>query len=83
MYEQGQSSANTVFVAALMGSAATKSSPLDIWGNVQVPRIEGYEGIAPMNDEGWYDTIGRDVNAYSSLIGIPISGINDPAFVNF
>jgi hypothetical protein len=83
LFIHGRASAGVVFVAALMGSPATKSSPLDLWGNVKIPRIEGYEGISQMDGEGWYDTDGGDVDAYSSLIGIPIMGINDSKFVDF
>jgi hypothetical protein len=49
---QGGAMAGVVFVAALMGSPATKSSPLDVWGNVKVPRIENYEQVAKMDLEG-------------------------------
>ncbi|KAI0570113.1 hypothetical protein Alg130_11351 [Pyrenophora tritici-repentis] len=83
MYSQGTSSAGAVFVAALMGSPATKASPLDLWGNVKIPRIEGYEGVAQMDGEGWYDTDGGNVDAYSSLIGIPITRINDSKFIDY
>jgi hypothetical protein len=83
MDQQGKSSAGVVFVAALMGSAATKSSPLDLWGNVKIPRIEGYEDAGPANDEGWYDVDARDVDAFSSLIGIPIAGINETNFIEY
>lgn len=76
MFVQGLSYAGVVFVAALMGSPATKSSPLDVWGNVKMPRIEDYEGSAPMDDDGWYNIDGGDSDAYSSLIGIPIAGID-------
>lgn len=82
-HEQGQESARIIFVAALMGPAATKSSTLDLWGNVKIPRIESYEGVAPMDNDGWYVTKGGNSNAYSSLIGIPIAGINDPAFIEY
>ncbi|KAL5120895.1 hypothetical protein ACEQ8H_001082 [Pleosporales sp. CAS-2024a] len=68
---QGASIAGAVFVAALMGSPATKASPLDLWG------------IAQMDSEGWYDTDGGGVDAYSSLIGIPIFGINDSNFIDY
>jgi hypothetical protein len=79
----GQSGAGAVFVAAIMASPATKSSPLDLWSNVKIPRIEGYEGIAQMDGEGWYDINGGDVDAYSSFIGIPIMGINDSKFIDY
>jgi hypothetical protein len=80
---QGKSNAGAVFVAAAMGSPTTKASPLDLWGNVKIPRIEGYEGVAPMDNEGWYETGEGDVDAYSSLIGIPIASINEPKFIDY
>jgi hypothetical protein len=83
MNGQGLSSAGVVFVTAVMGSPATKSSPLDVWGNVKIPRIQRYEGTVPMDSEGWYETRGDDVDAYSSLIGIPIAGINQSNFINY
>jgi hypothetical protein len=78
----GTASAGVVFMAAIIGSPATKSSPLDLWGNIKIPRIERYEEIAQMDGEGWYDTDGGDVDAYSSLIGIPITGINDSKYID-
>ena len=83
MWIEGGKRAGVVFVAALMGSAAVKSSSLDLWGNVKVPRIESYEGRATMDHEGWYDTPGGDVDAYSSLVGIPIANINGPVFKDY
>jgi hypothetical protein len=83
MYIIGLSYAGFVFVAALMGSPTTKSSPLDLWGNVKIPRIEAYEGTARMNDEGWYDVESGDGNAYSSVIGIPIEGLNETGFIDY
>jgi hypothetical protein len=36
-----------------------------------------------MDAEGWYDTGGGDVDAYSSLIGIPITGIDDSRYIDY
>jgi hypothetical protein len=83
MYIQGSASASVVFVAALMASPAIKSSPLDLWGNVKVPRIEGLEEVGPTNADGWYDIDGADVDAYSSPIGIPIAGFNDSKYIDY
>jgi len=83
MQLQGGSMAGTVFVTALMGSAATKSSPLDVWGNVKVPIIESYEQVAKMNHDGWYETKDGDSDAYSSLVGIPILGMNRSNFIDY
>ncbi|KAH6625531.1 hypothetical protein C7974DRAFT_396230 [Boeremia exigua] len=80
---QGNAMAGVVFVAALMGSPATKSSPLDVWGNVKVPRIEGYEQAVAMDHDGWYETKDGDSDAYSSLVGIPILGMNQSNFIDY
>ena len=52
-------------------------------GQRQDTKDESYEGVAPMDDEGWYDTQGGDVDAYSSLIGISVAGINEPTFIDY
>jgi hypothetical protein len=83
MNQQGSSSASAAFVAALMASPTIKSSPLDLWGNVKIPRIRGLEGITTMSDDGWYRADVRDVDEFSSPIGIPIAGINDSKFINY
>jgi len=80
---QGGSMAGTVFVTALMGSPATKSSPLDVWGNVKVPRFEGYEEVAKLDHDGWYETKDGDSDAYSSLVGIPILGMSRSNFIDY
>ena len=80
---QSGSMAGVVFVAALMGSPGTKSSPLDIWDNVKVPRIEGYENAVSMDHDGWYEIKDSDSDAYSSLVGIPILDMNQSNFIDF
>jgi hypothetical protein len=52
-------------------------------GNVKIRKIESYEGMAPMSDEGWFDTHSYNVDAYSSLIGIPIMSMNDSDFISY
>ncbi|OAL43560.1 hypothetical protein IQ07DRAFT_523885, partial [Pyrenochaeta sp. DS3sAY3a] len=66
----GMMTAGVLFVAALTGSAATKSSPLDLWGNIKIPRIEAYELEPPQDDEGWYTTEQGDSDRYASLVDI-------------
>jgi hypothetical protein len=53
MKQQGLSSANAAFVAALMALPTIKSSLLDLWGNVKILRIRGLEGVTAMSDDGW------------------------------
>ncbi len=64
--------ANSMFVGALVGSIASKSSAIDIWGNVKIPRIELYEDSYAMNDEGWFVTSSSNPNSYTSMVGIPL-----------
>lgn len=80
---QAVSMVGSVFVAALMGSPAVKSSPLDLWGNIKIPRIERYETETLNNDDGWYKTGRSDGGAYSSLIGITIAGMNSSKCIDY
>lgn len=73
---------NAIFTAALI----VKASPRDPWGNVKVPRIGFYEENGLEKDsEGCYLIRERDKNTdiYTSIIGIPIAGINDSNFVDY
>lgn len=74
---------NSMFVSTIIGSAASRSSPRDAWGNVKIPRIEYYEDIAAPNKDGWFETSGGSSDTYTSLIGIPISGINSTGFTDY
>jgi hypothetical protein len=73
----------TVFIGALVGPPSIKSSPLDAWGNIKVPRIEHYENISQADDEGWYDTQGGNYSTYSSILGIPMSGTSSSKFIDY
>ena len=74
---------NTLFVSAIIGSIASKSSWVDIWGNVKIPRIEHYEAKTVPDSEGWFDTVGGSLDSYTSAIGIPMSGMNSTDFVDY
>jgi hypothetical protein len=74
---------NTQFVSAIISSKASKSSWVDIWGNVRVPRIEHYEAKTAPDSEGWFDTVGGSPDSYTSAIGIPMSGMNSTGFVDY
>lgn len=88
-YGKGESVsiANTVFLAALIGPGILKSSPLDSWCNVKIPRIEPFEEKATFESpDGWFDTKEPDEDdwdRYSSIMGIPIAGVNSLDFVNY
>ncbi len=57
----------------------TRITPVDTWGNVNVPKIGLYEKAAEPDAEGWYNTIQDDSNmaAYTAFVGIPIDITDD------
>ncbi|CAN9174694.1 unnamed protein product [Alternaria alternata] len=67
---------SSLFIAAVLAAWATKASPVDIWGNVKIPKIEHYENTTEPDANGWFDIKIRNENltAYSSFVGISING---------
>jgi hypothetical protein len=74
---------NSIFLSAVIGSAASRSAPVDGWGNVKIPRIEYYESQATPDGDGWYNTTGASSETYTSMVGIPMSGTDSDDFVNY
>ena len=79
---------NILYRAAVIGPAETKRSPLDLWGNVKIPRVEYYEDNheAESDNDGWYQTHindNSDPAIFASLIGIPLSGVNGSGFIDY
>ncbi|KAM0151952.1 hypothetical protein ACHAPG_007959 [Botrytis cinerea] len=66
---------NAIFMSSVMGPPTTKSSPSDIWGNVKIPYIERYENGATPDSKGWF-SVNYTNSIYSSLVGVPISGLD-------
>lgn len=67
-----------LFNAAIMSSFSTKTSPLDLWGNLKVPRIEYFEGRNSPDSNGWFDTDLENVHdsdIYVSLAGLPLTRV--------
>jgi len=65
-----------LFVASLLSPWKTKQSPADTWDNVKIPLIEVLENTSRPDTDGWYSLPATGVE-YSSLIGTPISNIQD------
>ncbi|CAN9265637.1 unnamed protein product [Alternaria alternata] len=78
-----ESNLNSIFTAALLSSATQEGSPRDPWGHIKVPRVQYYEKISSADDQGWYKTENGTEDTYSSLIGIPMSGIDSTDFVEY
>ena len=76
---------HTLFKGALMGSATVKATPRDTWGNVKVPRIEAFESTLPthVDPDGWYTVGEENMDTYSSIMGIPMAGINDSTLLDY
>ena len=75
--------ANTIFTGGIIGSLASKPSPVDTWGNVKIPRIEHYESKGDPDGEGWFEAVDGTSDSYASMIGILVSGTNSTHFVNY
>ena len=70
---------NNLFNAALVGPATTKVSPRDLWGNVKIPFIEALEETVSADNDGWFK-VHTDPNmntSFASLLGVPMTGLND------
>ncbi|CAN9245625.1 unnamed protein product [Alternaria alternata] len=78
-----ESNLNSIFTAAPLSSATQEGSPRDPWGHIKVPRVQYYEKISSADDQGWYKTENGTEDTYSSLIGIPMSGIDSTDFVEY
>jgi hypothetical protein len=78
-----ESNLNSIFTATLLSSATQEGSPRDPWGHIKVPRVQHYEQMSPADDQGWYKTENGTEDTYSSLIGIPLSGIDSTDFIEY
>lgn len=69
--------ATGLYLASLIASQRIKDSPADQWDNVKIPMLEdipGWTENASATDS-WYDVPQGNVS-YSSLVGVPVSGID-------
>ncbi|PGH18212.1 hypothetical protein AJ79_00550 [Helicocarpus griseus UAMH5409] len=67
---------NGLYVTSLMAPPNVKHSPVDIWGNLKVPLMSHLASDHTSNGTCWYnfDADVEDI-PYSSLIGIPVGGL--------
>lgn len=77
-----QAITDTLFASAVIAPPTVKSSPFDIWGHVKIPALEHYEKTSAPDSNGWFDTRSDRIE-YSSLSGIPMSGINETTFIDY
>ncbi|CAN9241045.1 unnamed protein product [Alternaria sp. RS040] len=69
--------ANGLFTGALFAPLNVRASPVDVWGNVKIPKIERFEGTRKSDSDGWYETEtdDDDLASYASFVGIPVDGM--------
>lgn len=67
---------NTLFIGAMIAPQRTRTSPLDAWGNVKIPRIQYLENSTESDDDGWYTvpTENDNLDMYPSFVGLPMRG---------
>lgn len=68
--------------AALFSTAAAYSASTDLWGNVKIPYFEDVEMMSNPNSDGWYTTNLSNGLYYSSLVGVPVAGIESASTVS-
>ncbi|KAF2727742.1 hypothetical protein EJ04DRAFT_594034 [Polyplosphaeria fusca] len=80
---------NSLFAASIVASSHTKASPVDLWSNVKIPRIEHFESKNNIvsDQDGWYNTginqnQDSDPMLFTSLTGIPMAGFENSDFIN-
>ena len=74
---------NSLYSAALFERYDEQSGSMDIWNNVKIPTIEPLIAFGEQNSEGWLSVDANSSIAYSSLVGIPVSGLNISANTTF
>ena len=71
------------YESALMQNLATKEGNRDAWGNAKVPRLELLD-LTHADAEGWINAPNTTgVEAYASLVGIPVTGAPQRGHVTF
>jgi hypothetical protein len=67
-------SLNALFSSSLMAPASVRESSVDLWGNVKIPDIS--RQIIVADTHGWLDvSLNTNTTVYSSVLGIPVSGV--------
>lgn len=75
-----EATATGLYLASLIAPQRMKDSPTDLWDNVKIPMLEDIPGWteSASDTDAWYKVPQHNVS-YSSLVGIPVSGIASDA----
>lgn len=69
-------SLNAILEASLIAPASIRNSSVDLWGNVKVPDLSRLPRNVSANSLGWLNLSSNSGTiTYSSLLGIPVSGL--------
>jgi hypothetical protein len=63
------------FNAALSSPAVIKNASQDLYGNIKIAMIESCAFLSTPDSDGWYGISETKNCSYSSLIGIPVEGV--------
>ncbi|KAM0553173.1 hypothetical protein ACHAPJ_007460 [Fusarium lateritium] len=65
----------TMYTSLLLAPVTAKTSVMDTWGNVKIPRLE-VDGSAGGSD-GWYNVSRNpEPDSYSALAGLPVANVS-------
>lgn len=56
---------------------------MDLWGNIKIPDLQHLIKNTTKNSTGWFDVSKQSNITYSSLLGLPVSGIPDTDTTEF
>ena len=73
---------DTLYNSALSAPGTTKSSSMDLWGNVKIPNLSRLQKSNAANATGWIDVPGGNIS-YSSLLGVPVLNVPSTEIANF
>ncbi|KAI9733972.1 MAG: hypothetical protein M1834_002629 [Cirrosporium novae-zelandiae] len=71
----GGTQAIPLFLLSLMSPDKTLESPMDVWGNIKIPRIDSLMLQDTANTGNPWREVDPDNVTYASYIGIPVAGI--------
>jgi hypothetical protein len=70
------STINAIFIGALIAPKNSKAASQDLYGNLKIPLLEDLQTHKyQAGADGWYSTKNKPSRIYSSIIGLPATGI--------
>lgn len=73
---------NALYLSALLTPPIGQAASMDTWGNIKIPTIEKFEQATRSDANGWF-AVSPENASYSSLVGLPVSGISTAGSSHF